>query len=129
MQPVEVRGQQVLVVDDEPLIRWSLAETLTTAGYRVSEAADGRSAIRILEELDDHIQVVLLDYRLPDSSDLQLLSRVRALAPHAAVILMTAYGSPELAREALAQGALRVVHKPFDMRTARTLVEQAASQP
>lgn len=118
----------MLVVDDEPLIRWSLTQTLTSAGYLVREAPDGRSALRILEELDDDIDVVLLDYRLPDSADFQLLSRVRSLAPRAAVIMMTAYGSPEMARDAQAHGALRVVHKPFDMQTARTLVAQAAGR-
>lgn len=126
MEPVEGRGRQVLVVDDEPLIRWALTETLAAVGYTVRQAPDGRAAIRILEDPDHQIDVILLDYRLPDSTDLQLLSRVRALEPHAVVIMMTAYSSPEMAREALARGASRVVQKPFDMRAAQRMVEQAA---
>jgi DNA-binding NtrC family response regulator len=116
--------KRVLVIDDEPLIRWSLAETLSAAGCDVRQAGDAGSAERMLAQLDDEISVVLLDYRLPDVVHLQLLSRVRALAPHARIILMTAYGSPEMTREALASGASRVIQKPFDMKTVRALVEQ-----
>jgi DNA-binding NtrC family response regulator len=120
-------GKRVLVIDDEPLIRWSLAETLGAAGCDVRQAGDGGSAERMLLQLDDEIDVVLLDYRLPGVVHLQLLSRIRALAPHARIILMTAYGSPEMTREALASGAERVIQKPFDMRTLRMLVEQMRS--
>jgi DNA-binding NtrC family response regulator len=117
-------GKCVLVIDDEPLIRWSLAETLGAAGCDVRQAGDGGSAERMLGQLDDTIDVVLLDYRLPDVVHLQLLARIRALAPQARIILMTAYGSPEMTREALASGAERVIQKPFDMKAVRTLVEQ-----
>ncbi|HEY7789690.1 MAG TPA: response regulator [Vicinamibacterales bacterium] len=125
-QAMDSPGRRVLVVDDEWLIRWSLAEALNDAGYAVTQASDGQSAVQVLQE--ETVDVVLLDYRLPDSSDLQLLSRLRSLAPDARVIMMTAYGSPEMTREALALGALRVVHKPFDMQKARALVDQASRQ-
>src|SRR5690242_16424893 len=118
---------RVLIVDDEALIRWSLAETLTAAGHRVIEAGDSRSALEILRKSSEEFDVVLLDYRLPDSFDLQTLTQVRAAAPHSRVIMMTAYGSPEMTRSALSLGAFRVVHKPFDMRSARQMVEQAGA--
>ena len=114
---------RVLVVDDEPLIRWSLAETLAGSGHAVIEAADGESAVRTLT--DGPVDVVLLDYRLPDSHDLTLLSTVRRLAPSSQVIMMTAYGTPEVTSGALALGAYRVVSKPFDMRDLAALVQQA----
>ena len=114
---------RVLVVDDEPLIRWSLAETLTDSGHAVIEASDGETAVRTLT--DEPVDVVLLDYRLPDSDDLTLLSTVRRLAPRSQVILMTAFGTPEVTSGALALGAYRVVHKPFDMRDLTALVHQA----
>lgn len=119
---------RVLIVDDEPLIRWSLAETLTEAGHTVAEAGDSRSALEALRSSSDSFDVVLLDYRLPDSFDLQTLAAVRAAAPHSRVIMMTAYGSPEMTRSALSLGAFRVVYKPFDMRSARQMVEQAGAQ-
>ena len=120
----------VLVVDDEPLIRWSLSETLAEAGHRVTEAGDRESAIRALTERSEAPDVVLLDYRLPDSNDLGLLAMIRQLAPRTQVILMTAFGTPEVTNGALELGAFRVVGKPFDMRDLAALVLQAhASRP
>jgi DNA-binding NtrC family response regulator len=113
----------VLVVDDERLIRWSLAETLTEAGHDVAEAEDGTSAIRaVSQSVPD---VVLLDFRLPDSDDLNLLTIIRKLAPRSQVILMTAFGTPDVVRGALDLGTYRVVGKPFEVRDLAALVEQA----
>ena len=116
---------RVLVVDDEPLIRWSLAETLAGSGHAVIEAGDGETAVRTLTERGESVDVVLLDYRLPDSNDLTLLSAVRRLAPRSQVIMMTAYGTPEVTRGALELGAFRVVSKPFDVHDLAALVLQA----
>ncbi len=109
-------GLAVMVVDDELLIRWSLAETLTEAGHQVIEAADGASAVRALEAAEDLPDVVLLDFRLPDSNDLGLLGTIRRMAPDAQVIMMTAYGTPEVTSGALELGAFQVVSKPFEVR-------------
>jgi DNA-binding NtrC family response regulator len=113
---------RVLVVDDEPLIRWSLAQTLTERGHRVVETSDACSTRAALGEGFD---VVLLDYRLPDSDNLSLLASIRNEAPRTPVILMTAYGAPEVVRGALELGAYRVINKPFDMATVADLVAQA----
>ena len=119
----------VLVVDDEFLIRWSLAETLVEEGHRVSEAGDGETALKILGS-DEPFDVVLLDYHLPDSHDLTLLATIRRLAPQAVVIMMTAFGTPEMMDLALGLGAFRVVPKPFDVHDIAPLVLQAhASKP
>jgi DNA-binding NarL/FixJ family response regulator len=68
------------------------------------------------------IDVVLLDYRLPDSDDLALLGRIRHAAPDAAVVMMTAYGTPEMINGALALGAQAVMTKPFDMHDLPAVV-------
>lgn len=106
---------RVLVVEDEPLIRWSITETLECMGHTVIEAGDAESAIRTLGEMPQPVDVVLLDYRLPDSNDLNLLATIRRLTPHSAVVMMTAYGTPDVTRGALELGAYGVVDKPFDM--------------
>jgi two-component system response regulator AtoC len=115
---------RVLVVDDEPLIRWSLTETLVESGHKAIEAADGESAMRALMS-DGPFDVVVLDYRLPDSNDLNLLTAIRSKAPQTAVIMMTAYGTSEVTSGALALGAYRVVAKPFEMHELVALVAQA----
>jgi CheY-like chemotaxis protein len=75
---------RVLVVDDEPLICWSVAETLVSHGDLVAEAENGQEAVRALARAPEP-DVVLLDYCLPDSNDLGLLSKIRRLAPHTPV--------------------------------------------
>jgi DNA-binding NtrC family response regulator len=121
---------RVLVVDDEPLIRWSVAETLMDSGYDVFEAGNGAGALHALIEPRHRVDVVLLDYRLPDSQDLKLLSTIRRIAPETRVILMTAFGTPEVSKGALDLGAFRVVNKPIEMGDLPTLVQQAyASKP
>jgi DNA-binding NtrC family response regulator len=115
----------ILVVDDELLIRWSLNETLTAAGHSVTEAVDRASAIQALETRPQPPDVVLLDYRLPDSDDLGLLAAIRQLAPGAQVIMMTAFGTAEMTRNAMALGAYRVVGKPFEVHELAALVTEA----
>jgi DNA-binding NtrC family response regulator len=106
---------RALVVDDEPLIRWAIAETLRADGYDVEEAGDAEATIRAL--FDDPVppDLVLLDLRLPDCSDLSLLETVHRLAPGATVVLMTAFGSPEIRERARLLGAASVLEKPFDV--------------
>jgi DNA-binding NtrC family response regulator len=115
----------VLIVDDEPLIRWSLSETLTEDGHVVAEAADGDAAMRTMAAASPSFDVVLLDYHLPDSNDLVLLSSIRQAAPGIVVIMMTAYSTPEMADEALRLGAYRVVPKPFEVQDMASLVLEA----
>lgn len=109
------------------LIRWSIAETLAQHGHTVVEASSAEAAVRMLADPQDPIDVVLLDFRLPDSSDLRLLERIRAMQPGTAVVMMTAFGAPEITNGALARGAYRVVGKPFDMDTLEALVLEANS--
>jgi DNA-binding NtrC family response regulator len=118
---VGVLSRHILVVDDEPLIRWCIAETLGAAGYRITEAQDGASALQALADRPNP-DVVLLDLRLPDSNDLRLLETIRRAAPTAAVIMMTAFGTPDVAAAALNMGARGVLTKPFDMQDLERLV-------
>jgi DNA-binding NtrC family response regulator len=118
---------RVLVVDDEPLIRWFLTEALTDCGYEVVEATDARTAREAVRGAAGDFDVVLLDYRLPDSEDLSLLAAIRQQAPRTAIILMTAFGTPEVVRGALDLGAFRVVGKPLEMHDLTDLVSEAGA--
>ena len=115
----------MLIVDDEALIRWSLAEMLSAQGYLVLEAADGKGALAVLRNQPEAVDVIMLDYRLPDSNGLQLLTAIRGLSPHSRVVLMTAYGTPDMAADALRLGAVCVVNKPIEMDDVAGLVLQA----
>jgi DNA-binding NtrC family response regulator len=116
---------RVLVVDDEPLIRWAIAETLADLGYSVIEAGDGETALQALEESSIPVDVILLDYCLPDSDNLTLLSAIRRIAPTSQVIMMTAFGTQDLTTGALERGACCVMNKPFDLGDVVAVIQHA----
>lgn len=116
--------RRVLIVDDEALIRWALGETLAEQGFVIEEAASRKEALDRVGA-GNGFDVVLLDLRLPDSHDLQLLARLRALMPGTPIILMTAYATPETVASALDMGAFRVVNKPFEIAEIAALVQRA----
>jgi len=116
---------RVLVVEDELLIRWSIAETLGHAGHTVLEAANGAAAVRALTSSSDPVDVVMLDYRLPDSNDLTLLAAIRRLSPRSGIVLMTAHGTPEVTKSALDLGAYHVMDKPFELHDLEPLLFSA----
>lgn len=111
----------VLVVDDEPLIRWSVTESLADLGYAVENAPDAVSALKIVTTAPLPIAVVVLDLRLPDMNDLSLLGTLRQLLPDAQLILMTAFGTPEILADARALGA-DVLLKPFELGDLSQLI-------
>jgi two-component system, NtrC family, response regulator AtoC len=120
---------RVLVVDDEPLIRWSLTQSLGACGFDVVESGDGIGACSAIGDASTGFDVVLLDLRLPDTDDLSLLAAIRKLLPKAQVILMTAFGTPEIVADALRLGVFRVVGKPFEIDDMANLVALAAATP
>ena len=117
-------GLSILVVDDESLIRWSLSESLAAFGHEIVEAGDGSSALHAVATTARPFDVILLDLRLPDSNDLSLLSHLRRLAPQSRIIMMTAFGTPDLLQGALDLGACRVVNKPFELADVASLVQR-----
>ena len=114
---------RVLVVDDEPLIRWSVRQALTCRGHSVAEASCGADAVTLLGQAPDRFDVVILDYRLPDSRDLALLDEIRRLAPTSAVVMMTAFAEERVKKEAVDRGALAFLGKPFKVHALVSLVE------
>jgi DNA-binding NtrC family response regulator len=119
------RTFNVLVVDDEALLRWSLAEILRRHGHTVTEATSANAAREALTGSGQPFDLVFLDYRLPDSSDLRLFEEIRRRIPRGAVVLMTAYGTPEVVHRALQRGAYCVLTKPFDMHEIAALAQNA----
>ena len=112
----------LLVVDDEALLRWSLRERLTQDGHTVLEAG---TAAEALEQAANNVDLILLDFKLPDGDGLSVLQRVKQTSPDTLVILMTAYSTVENAVQAMKLGAYHYVNKPFNIDEVALLVEKA----
>jgi len=112
----------ILVVDDEPLVRWALRERLTCDGHRVSEASTVEEA---LARVNPALDLVLLDLRLPDGDGLMVLHRVHEIAPRALVILMTAAAGALDVTDTARLGAWDLVQKPFNLDDLSLAVAQA----
>ena len=91
----------------------------------MAEARDGAAALRQLSE-GTSFDVIVIDYRLPDSNDLRLLETIRTVSPDSAVIMMTAFGTPEMIAGALALGVFKILAKPFDVHDLARLVAEAS---
>jgi DNA-binding NtrC family response regulator len=112
----------VLIVDDEDLIRWSLRERLRTEGYDILEAGTGKAA---LDQFKSGVDLVLLDYRLPDIDGLTILREMKKLDPDILVILLTSFVSVETAVEAMKLGAFHFANKPFNLDEVAATVARA----
>jgi DNA-binding NtrC family response regulator len=121
------RGLRVLVVEDEKLIRWAVREALAGSGHTVIEAEDAASARRFVSQSREPFDVVLLDYRLPDSRDFQLLDDLKRLRPASPVVMMSAETDPSLTAVALNHGARRVIDKPFDLAILDSVLREAVA--
>src|SRR3954470_3076649 len=112
----------ILVVDDESLIRWTLSERLSQEGHVVVEADTARAAVA---RFGPDIDLVLLDFKLPDGDGLQVLKTLKASDPDVPIILLTAFSSIETAVEAMKQGAYHYANKPFNLDELALVVGKA----
>jgi DNA-binding NtrC family response regulator len=116
-------ARTVLVVDDETLIRWSLAERLRADGHHVLEA--GTAAEALAQAADPGVDLVLLDYKLPDEDGVTVLKRLREIDPDVLVIMLTAHKAVEVVVEAMKAGAFDYATKPFDLDDVALRVSRA----
>jgi DNA-binding NtrC family response regulator len=117
---------RVLVVDDEANARNALAELLKEEGYITEVAPDGQKALRLLESFDP--DVVLTDLKMPVMDGLSLLEQGKPLVPHAAFVVMTAFGTIETAVKAIQRGADNYLTKPLDLDAVSALVMRACEK-
>lgn len=121
--PEEKAQPDILIVDDDTEIRYSLDRVLASRGYKISTAGSGEDGIKVLKELDP--DVVFLDIRMDGMSGLEALQHMRAANKRVPIILMTAFGTAQTAIEAMKYGAFDYIMKPFDPDRVLALVQNA----
>lgn len=114
---------RILVVDDERSMRELLAIVLKREGHEVLLAADGRSAIKILEQ--ESVELLISDVRMPDLSGVEVLAAAQRTNPDIIGIMITAYASTDTAIEALRLGAYDYLSKPFNVDELKLKVRKA----
>jgi two-component system response regulator AtoC len=112
----------ILVVDDEEMIRWTLKEALESEGYNVNTFENGRDFLTYFNANGGDI--VLLDVRLPDSNGLDLLLEVTRIDPDAIVVIMTAFGDVDTAVSAMKRGAFDYISKPYSLEEVSLLINK-----
>lgn len=120
---VEPPTRRILVVDDEEVIRTSLARFLRARGFDVTTADSGAAALRALEE--ERFVAMLSDIRMPEMTGLELVPQAHAVDPDLAIIMLTAVNDAPTATEALGMGAMDYLMKPVELGDLATALERA----
>jgi two-component system response regulator HydG len=115
--------EKILVVDDEQSHRTMLKAVLGKEGFEVSEADDGTSAVKAVE--NDTFDLILMDIRMTDMDGIEAITEIKKFSPSIPVIMMTAYASVKTAVEALKSGAYDYLTKPLDMDELKILIRKA----
>jgi DNA-binding NtrC family response regulator len=122
MQAVESGSVRVLVVDDDPLVRYSLSEMLSIEGYPVTAVEDGQAALASFENTP--WDLIFTDIRMPGLGGIELLKAIKDKNPETTVILITGYGSIEEAVAGMKLGATEYITKPIDENRVMVILER-----
>lgn len=116
---------KVLIVDDDLIIRQMLESFLQSEGMEVSYAADGKTALTILEK--DKFDIILTDLMMPNMSGIELMKEVLSKGINTPFIIMTAFGTIQTAVEAMRIGAFDYITKPFNLNELIIIINRALS--
>ncbi|HJO03823.1 MAG TPA: sigma-54 dependent transcriptional regulator [Acidobacteriota bacterium] len=120
-----VASKRVLIIDDDPEVRYTLRASLARDGLSIDEAETAAEGLERLAEPDAGYDFVLLDHRLPDGAGLDILEEIRRLQPAVLVVMMTAYGSRRTAALAVDRGAYDFFTKPIQIDELRVVMARA----
>ncbi|MBM4305071.1 MAG: sigma-54-dependent Fis family transcriptional regulator [Deltaproteobacteria bacterium] len=114
---------RILVVDDEESIREFFQIMLKREGYEVFTASNGREGFEFLKK--NPVDLIISDIQMPEMSGLELLSKIKEFDPEMIMVMITAFGSTEIAVEAMKRGAYDYVQKPFKIDEVKIVIRQA----
>lgn len=113
---------RILIVDDEDLIRWSLAESLKSETYEILTAKTGEEAIKIY--IEDSPDLVLMDIKMPGIDGIEALKRIKQNDEYAQVIMVTAFADVNTALQAMKAGAVDYIIKPFNIEEVKVIIDK-----
>jgi DNA-binding response OmpR family regulator len=117
-----MKEKSILIVDDEKNILLTLSQSLEALQVEIDTAANGEEALAKLKEKE--FDLILLDIRMPGMDGMEVLRRVREIRPDIRMIMISAYGTIELAVEAMKLGAVDFIPKPFSPQEIRDMVSR-----
>jgi DNA-binding NtrC family response regulator len=109
------QGKHVMYVDDDQALVFLVERALGRRGFKVSAFTDPRLAVTALRERPNDFDLLVTDYNMPDFSGVELLREARLIRADLPVALASGYVTPEIEHDALAAGALALIHKPNDV--------------
>ncbi|MBN2029692.1 sigma-54-dependent Fis family transcriptional regulator [bacterium] len=115
--------RKILIVDDEKSVRYSFERFLKEPEYQVESAKNGSEALQKFKQ--GNYDLIILDVHLPDIMGLDVLRQMKTSDPKAVVLIITAFGTTDLAIEATKAGAYDYIQKPFDIPAMKKLIDDA----
>lgn len=106
---------KIYVVDDERIVRVTIADDLRDAGHQVREFSSAQAALQYLIESNEGVDIIITDLNMPGMDGIEFLKRVKEIKPETFVLLMTAYATVNTAVEAMKLGAYDYISKPFNI--------------
>jgi DNA-binding NtrC family response regulator len=120
------KNRHILIVDDEEDLRTLLGHVLSTAGYRIDTAADGESALKLLQK--EKFDLALLDIQMPNLNGIQVLKYLHQHLPGIKAIMLTGYADLKHAMEAKEFGARDFIGKPYKLEDILSTVERVLGE-
>ncbi|MEZ4873852.1 MAG: response regulator [Bdellovibrionales bacterium] len=117
---------RILIVDDDASLRTALFRSLERNGYQVITATCGTEAESLVQG-NHKVDLALIDLRLPDGDGIELMQKIRGTSPSTQAIILTGFGSIEIAVEATQKGAYHFITKPFNLDEILSIVNKALS--
>jgi CheY-like chemotaxis protein len=122
-----LEGDLVLVIDDEPDVRFVAEQMLVYAGFEVLLASTGQAGIELLREHIDTISCVLLDLTMPHMDGKEVFLALQAIRPSLPIILMSGYSEQEVRKRFDGDGLAGFIQKPFTFKTLEAKVQRAVA--
>lgn len=122
MEPT--RALNILIVDDEEIVRYTLGEILQMIGHSPDHAEDGLDGLRAIQ--DTPYDAAFIDIRMPGIGGIDLLQQALAIQPHLSIIVMSGHGDTETRREAMQAGAFSFLYKPFRLKEVIDIIERVS---